>query len=172
MKLMRYKGMKSLYDRVSIDLFRGVMRQFETQGRHFGTPWTPLAESTKYKRQARYGLPGGHLALLDTFKTRNSFKFSATETHARVYSKNVLAIFHHYGIDRSWTIKPKRRGVKFLKIYNRRGIYTDDAGYHYSLRKSVRRHGLPARPILPSTQRALLLAIDSIEATVREKGII
>lgn len=50
-------------------------KQFESSGRHFGTPWKPLAPSTRKARQRTGGNRGGVMRpLWDTARLKRSFQ--------------------------------------------------------------------------------------------------
>jgi phage gpG-like protein len=52
----RAQDVTPVWPRVGSYLAREVRRQFSTKGKHFGTPWKPLARSTR-KQKSKLGYP-------------------------------------------------------------------------------------------------------------------
>lgn len=100
----RTQDVSRVWPKVGGYLSRQIRRQFSTRGKHFGTPWKPLAASTR-KQKRKLGFP--RIPLVRTGDLRGSFigrpmRIEIKEkTHAIFGSDLNTAVWQQYGTKRN-----------------------------------------------------------------------
>lgn len=174
-------GKQKLHDRIGIAVVGWIDKNFKSQG--LEKPWKPLRPSTEFaKRKAGVGAKA--LAGLRAWVTHKP-----TDKHVVVgFPPESPAKYHHYGTKGPYEIRPKnKKALRFLMppfssiaTGQMRTVLTPRPGgmpkvgmakgnkQSWLFTTKVIHPGLPARPLLPSIQRAEEIAKAVIEDALTE----
>ena len=115
-----------------------------------GSPWKPLKPNTIISRRKRTSKPLNDSGLLRASFNRggrdNIFRYRGSDALI-VGSSSMKAVWHHFGTDGPYTIRPTRKAWLRFPVASRTGTKRRGGGW-WAFAKEVTHPGLVARPMI------------------------